>query len=202
MIMKQLLQNVFRKYCNFFCVHSSTYQTLLSENIQLKKDVNYYRTRTNSLSTALSKAVEIPNIKPFSTERKKVEPTVLVKDFGTFNTIVADSYYYALSEEAWVLILTTIQAQVKKVLVEFKSEIKDCDDWALLMSAFVASAFAKTNLDLQGAFCITWSGSHAYNSFITSEGNWKIYEPQNNIIQGNLGETTGIYNSYYIWFMG
>lgn len=197
-----LKKSIFESLCNFFYYRSSAYRTLFFENMQLKKDVNYYRTRTNSLSTALSIAVEIPNIKPFIIERKKVEPSVLVKDFGTFNTIVADSYYYALSEEAWIKILTSIQAQVKKILIEFQSEIKDCDDWALLMSAFVTAAFAKAGLDIQGAFSIVWSSKHAYNSFITSEGDWKIYEPQNNTIPGNLGETTEIYKSYYIWFMG
>ncbi len=192
---------LFEKICSFLCSHSSNTQ-LKAEIESLKRDVDYYSARAESLAFALTNAVEIPDIAPFVEGRKVIRPCERIKEFGDFDLVVADSSYYAFPEEAWLQILTPVQEQVKKVLGTWEEEIKDCDDWALLMAAFVAAAFAKTDIDLQGAFCIMWGGGHAYNSFITLGGDWKIYEPQGNTIQGILGETTGIYKSNYIWFMG
>jgi len=86
------------------------------------------------------------------------------------------------------------------------TKIKDwpeaCDDWALVMASFVTCAFKAAGLDKQGAFCVIWSNSHAYNGFITADGKFHVYEPQNNSVVGELSKTSDIYETRYIWFLG
>jgi len=169
---------------------------------KLNRDSKYYQDRIDTLTTALANAVHIIDISPYLTEKVTVNPYDLIKKYGTYDIICGDFEYYALSEENWKNILSTIQIQVMKVLKEYLAECRDCDDFALLMDSFVMSAFANASLDKQGAFCIIWSNSHAYNGFVTFDNKIYIYEPQNNVIIGELGKTLAPYDSRYIWFMG
>jgi len=174
---------------------------LIKENEQLVEDVRYYEARVESLSMTLSNAIELPDVSEYIEERFVVTPYTKVKEYGDFDIVCADIAYYAFPGDQWKRILTPIQAQVKKVLKEWQPEIADCDDFALLMNAFVVAAFANTDLDKQGAFSITWSGNHAYNSFISFES-WDVYEPQTNEVRGFLGDTQEMYDSKMIWFSG
>jgi len=105
-------------------------------------------------------------------------------------------------KNSWIEILNSIQSQTEKVLKKWQRDVSDCDDFALVTASAVAASFAHDPFEKQVAFAITWSRSHAYNSFITTEGTWEIYEPQSNAIVGRLGKTTGIYKTEKIWFMG
>jgi len=169
---------------------------------QCEKDKIYYAKRIERLLKVLEKSVVLPDTEKFVNDIKEINPWKAIKKIGRYNMVTADKTYYVLPLNSWIRILSSIQSEVEKLLPKWRTDVSDCDDYALLMASFVAAAFAKPYYDKQVAFAITWSSSHAYNSFITSEGTWEIYEPQSNVIVGRLGETTGIYKTKKIWFMG
>jgi len=169
---------------------------------QCEKDKIYYAKRIERLLKVLEKSVVLPDTEKFVNDIKEINPWKAIKKIGRYNMVTADKTYYVLPLNSWIRILSSIQSEVEKLLPKWRTDVSDCDDYALLMASFVAAAFAKPSYDKQVAFAITWSSSHAYNSFITSEGTWEIYEPQSNVIVGRLGETTGIYKTKKIWFMG
>jgi len=173
---------------------------------ELKKcirDKEYFAKRAESLSRALAKSINLPEVPCPLEGMGEVNPWKLISKYGKYDILTADKYYYTLPLNTWIKFLTSIQTQVEKILPKWREDVADCDDYALLMASFVAAVFAKNPwFDHQIAFAITWSRSHAYNSFITSEGTWEIYEPQSNAIVGRLGKTTGIYKTEKIWFMG
>ena len=167
-----------------------------------EKDKAYYAKRIERLLQVLEKSVVLPDTENFVNNIKETNPWKVIKKIGYYDLVTADKTYYVLPLNSWIRILSSIQSEVEKLLPKWRTDVSDCDDYALLMASFVAAAFAKPSYDKQVAFAITWSSSHAYNSFITSEGTWEIYEPQSNVIVGRLGETTGIYKTKKIWFMG
>ena len=167
-----------------------------------EKDKKYYAKRAEALANALAKSVTLPEPPNPSKEMEEVNPWKFITKYGKYDILTADKYYYTLPLNTWIKILTPIQTQIEKILPKWRVDVSDCDDYALLMASFVAAVFAKPYYDKQVAFAITWSSSHAYNSFITTEGTWEIYEPQSNVIVGRLDETTGIYKTKKIWFMG
>jgi len=167
-----------------------------------ERDKKYYAERAKTLSKTLAKSVALPDPPDPSDKMKKVNPWKIIVKYGKYDILTADKEYYALPLNTWIKILSPIQTQVEKVLPKWRVDVADCDDYALLMASFVAAVFAKPSYDKQVALAITWSSSHAYNSFITAEGTWEVYEPQSNVIVGRLGETTGIYKTKKIWFMG
>jgi len=166
------------------------------------KDKEYFARRAETLSRALAKSINLPEPPDPSKEMEEVNPWKFIAKYGKYDILIADKYYYTLPLNTWIKILSPIQTQVEKILPKWRVDVADCDDYALLMASFVAAVFAKPYYDKQVAFAITWSRSHAYNSFITTEGTWEIYEPQSNAIVGRLGKTTGIYKTEKIWFMG
>lgn len=194
------MATILNRICNFFCSHSSAYQSLRAKNMKLKKDLAYYSSRAESLTFALSNAVEIPNISKFTMNKLKINPSQTINT-TTYNLVKADAYYYAFSLEDWKNILTAIYEQKQKIIDVWIREISDCDDHALIMAGLVASTFSKTNLEYQGAFAIAWSNSHAYNLFITDDNQTYVYEPNGGVIQGELGETDAPYDTKMIWFM-
>jgi len=167
-----------------------------------EKDKKYYAKRAETLAKALAESINLPEPPNPSKEMEEVNPWKFVAKYGKYDILTADKYYYTLPLNTWIKILSPIQTQVEKILPKWRENVADCDDYALLMASFVAAVFAKPYYDKQVAFAITWSRSHAYNSFITTEGTWEIYEPQSNAIVGRLGKTTGIYKTEKIWFMG
>ena len=169
---------------------------------QCEKDKAYYAKRVKTLSKALANSVVLPDIRNFIKDVKEVNPWKIIGKSGHYDMVTADKTYYVVPLNDWIKILSDIQTQVEKVLPKWRTDISDCDDYALVMASFVVATFAKPYLDKQVAFAIAWSNSHAYNLFITTEGTYEIYEPQSNVIVGQLGKTTGIYETKKIWFMG
>jgi len=166
---------------------------------ELLKDNQYYVQRINSLTSSLANAVEIPDISQYTSGMRSVKPYNLLHGY---KVLAADASYITFTEENWHKILSLIQPKVVKVLKEWRNQISDCDDWALLMSSFIVWSCVKSNLYKQAAFCIIWSSSHAYNGYITTENKIYIYEPQTNKKIGRLGKTKPPYDSKFIWFMG
>jgi len=169
---------------------------------QCEKDKAYYAKRVKTLSKALANSVVLPDIRNFVKDVKEVNPWKIIGKSGHYDMVTADKTYYPLPLNDWIKILSDIQTQVEKVLPKWRTNVSDCDDYALLMASFVVATFAKPYLDKQVAFAIAWSYNHAYNLFITTEGTLEIYEPQSNAIVGRLGKTSGIYETKKIWFMG
>ena len=188
---QELLKNIFRS-CD--CGE---------ELKKCEKDKKYYAKRAETLAKVLAKSVTLPDPPEAIGKMNEVDPWKFVKKIGNYDILTADKIYYTLPLNTWIKFLSNVQTQVEKVLPKWQTDLSDCDDYALLMASFVAAAFAKNPwFAHQIAFAITWSRSHAYNSFITTEGTWEIYEPQSNAIVGRLGKTTGIYKTEKIWFMG
>jgi len=78
----------------------------------------------------------------------------------------------------------------------------NCDNFALVMNAFLAIAIKKAGLRYQGAFTIAWSRNHAYNLYVDSEKQIWIYEPQTGVTKGLLKEGEDSYDTQKIWFIG
>ena len=167
-----------------------------------KKDKEYCAKRIESLSRTLTHSIILPETTQYRKYVKEIKPWKTAKKIGNFDLVAADETYYALPLNSWIEILNSIQSQTEKVLKKWQRDVSDCDDFALVTASAVAASFAHDPFEKQVAFAITWSHSHAYNSFITTEGTWEIYEPQSNAIVGRLGKTTGIYKTEKIWFMG
>ena len=169
---------------------------------QCEKDKKYYAKRVETLSKALANSVILPDIRNFVRDVREINPWKIIGRSGQYDMVTADKTYYPLPLNDWIKILSDIQTQVEKVLPKWRTDISDCDDYALVMASFVVATFAKPYLDKQVAFAIAWSNTHAYNLFITTEGTCEIYEPQSNAVVGRLGKTSGIYETKKIWFMG
>jgi len=174
---------------------------LREENEELKEDVEYYKNRVKTLLKALSEAIGIPDISGLVTTREVVRPYQL-SVFKDYDMLAADPEYYAFSYDNWIVILTQIWEELKETIKGYRRAVFDCDDFALTLSALLAIAIEEVELDLQAAFTIIWSYTHAYNAFIDIDGNIWIYEPQANKVVGKLGETDKPYNSKFIWFPG
>jgi len=90
--------------------------------------------------------------------------------------------------------------QVEEVLKEievykkqFKDQLFDCDDFALVANAFVKLRIAERNLPYNWAFgevslVNPERGTHNQNIFITEDFKAKLYEPQNSEITLPGGE--------------
>ena len=159
-------------------------------------------TRVALLSDALVANASIPPAEGFTkiADAKRICPhnDSLLK---LYQNSIADMYYYAFPKQQWINLLTPIQRMVNTLIGGWVEEISDCDDYALIMSAYIALSFIKANYTYQGAFMILWSRSHAYNGFIDSDGNIWVYEPQNDRIMGKLGETPVPYDTKKVWML-
>lgn len=169
-----------------------------SQVSSLEADVAYYADRVASLAGALAESIQIPDVSAHVGSKNVVEP---YQDpaFTGLNLLCADLEYYALPYVSWLALLEPVQAEVDKVL-QYRRQVSDCDDWALVMSSFLALAFIDAGLDKQGAFMIQWSPTHAYNAFMTGEGDVWIYEPQSGQVVGKLGDAVEPYDSWMVWF--
>ena len=119
-----------------------------------------------------------------------------------YELIVADREYCAFDVQQWTALLSAIQPIVSNLIGPWTAEIADCDDFALIMNAYVAASFIKAGHDLQGAFFITWSRTHAYNAFVDDDRRVWVYEPQTGDIIGRLGATPAPYDTRKVMFIG
>lgn len=171
--------------------------------VELQKDLDYFRERTEKLMSALAEAVEIPDIKEYVKSRVLVKPYEL-KAFEGYDLLVADLEYYAFPKKNWESILTLVHQQVKKILKGWREEIADCDNYSMLTCTIAYLAFDKAGLDRQGALSMAWSMTHAYNLYVPSDDLrcW-LYEPQTNSHVGILSrDAVETYRTWGIWFMG
>ena len=168
-----------------------------SELVKIKKDSDYYLNRIKILEELVARSIEIPNITITETEEFKPYENVELKDL---NLVCADLIYYKLPYEKWKEILTEVYIKYQKVH-PYKPEVWDCDDFALLFAGLVAYATKQAGLDKQLAFAISWSPTHAFNTFATSDKGIQVYEPQDNNIVGELGKINEPYIVKMIWFM-
>ena len=82
-----------------------------------------------------------------------------------------DSKYWACSKKEFQDWITWDWTNKKKYI----SEQYDCDNFAFNFKARVARKFGVNSVGL----VIDYSGGHAYNLIVFSDGTWKIFEPQN-----------------------
>ena len=168
------------------------------EQLQQKyeEDTKYYEDRIRTLNNLLLKSIQMPDLSEYKGKVKKIDPRDYIK---IPNSQFADFNYYALDYQSWKEVLTKIQSTFKAV---WSSEVFDCDDFALLASAMLAYSVYKSGFDLQLAFGIAWSLSHAFNIFIDSGGTTWIYEPQTDSVVGRIGSCQPPYEPIIeIWFM-
>lgn len=171
--------------------------------LKLTEDCAYYEKRVETLTAALSEAIQIP---VFKIDEDKLEVIRPADDdaFKEYDDLVfADLEYYTLPKLEWNKILPMIQTQVKKSLICYEHPVADCDDWSGVMCGLMIIAFRKAGLSRQGAFMITWQKHrHAYNAYMDTDGKVWIYEPQNGRTVGELGKTEDPYNTDMIWLPG
>ena len=114
-------------------------------------------------------------------------------------TFIADNKYLVFSKSTWMDILTKVR---NSFYLKWKKEISDCDNFASIMCAAVQKAFIDSGFEYQGAFGYAIeAGKHAFNVFV-ADGEVYVYEPQNNIVKGLLGQTESPYNANKIFFIG
>ena len=168
------------------------------------QDSNWYESRMRTLENALNDTIILPEIE--LTEDDLTPYRFKDWPFSTYDTKVADAEYYLLPYDKWLEILTPIQKEVKKAVGSWKPNISDCDDFAYIMGASVTLFFINAQINRQGAFMVVWDITgeqrHAYNAFMDNTQTVWIYEPQNGSIIGKLGETTGAYETNWIWYLG
>ena len=192
------------KLRNDVTILSKNYVSCLLDKSQIITNYNeekqYLTLRVLELSQMLAKSITLPELvllEPYEI----IEPDAM-SELYDYDMIRADLKYYAFPKETWITILSQTQAEVEKCLKSWVSNISDCDDWALVMNAFLVSALKNTGLKYQGAFTIAWSNSHAYNLYVDDSKQIWIYEPQNNTTVGLLSEGINPYNTKKIWFIG
>jgi len=119
-----------------------------------------------------------------------------------YELTVADLSYHCFPKTQWETLLSELHPFLKDLVGPWTSSVADCDDFALIMNAFVASSFIKAEYDLQGAFFIAWSSTHAYNVFVDSAKNVWVYEPQTNRVKGRIGNTPAPHDTKKILCVG
>lgn len=172
-----------RNYLNKLTEYNDVVQACTSDKLELLQQVR-------DLTALLSSRIELPDISEYVSSPVVYEPfnESLPIPLG----IIADEYYYAFTLQQWKDILTEIQDTTKEVLTNWKPDISDCDDWALVLNGFSVTAFVKARLSKQGALLFARSQSHAYNVFVAYTGDGftpYVYEPQTNRVVGKLVET-------------
>tara|TARA_B100000949_G_C14182987_1_gene408320 strand:+ start:179 stop:661 length:483 start_codon:yes stop_codon:yes gene_type:complete len=81
-----------------------------------------------------------------------------------------DSKFWTCNEADWKKIIKWDWTDEKR----YVAEQYDCDNFAFNFKARVARKFGVNSVGL----VIDYSGKHAYNLIVFSDGTWKIFEPQ------------------------
>ena len=180
----------------------STMETLMrlfnikSAETKCIRDKKYLTERLETLSNELSKCIgPIEITEEYET---KINPYSIIKGY---DLVVADREYVTYSICNWMAILTRLH---KNLVSEYNylKDIWDCDDCAILYSTILAFSAYKAGLSNQPAFAIAWSDTHAFNLFVDSNNRIWIYEPQVDVVIGELGiYKAALYNVKRIWFM-
>lgn len=170
---------------------------------ELIKHLNLAETRATALAQALVKNLIVPPANTFTkpADAKRYYPFLDVS-LDKYASSIADAEYYSFPKHQWIELLKPINRTVRETLGEWVINIKDCDDFALVMNGYVAISFIKGGFDKQGAFMTLWSKSHAYNGFVDSLGIIWVYEPQNNKIIGKLTDVPTPYDTEKVWIPG
>lgn len=186
-----------RNYLNKVEEYNDMVQACTGDKLELLQQVR-------DLTSLLSSRVELPDISGYVASPVTYEAfnEPLPIPLG----IIADEYYYTFTLPQWRDILTEVQRTTKDVLEQWKPNISDCDDFALVLNGFAVTAFVKAGLDYQGALLFARSRSHAYNVFVAYGDDGftaYVYEPQNNRVVGKLVEVD--YEPYVTikgWLLG
>ena len=101
---------------------------------------------------------------------------VALKNSGEMTSIsnmeikALDTKFWTCNEADWKKIIAYDWTDEKK----YVTEQYDCDNFAFNFKARVARKFGVNSVGL----VIDYSGGHAYNLIVFSDGTWKIFEPQ------------------------
>ena len=144
--------------------------------------------------------IQVPNVENYVASPIVFDPWSY--DFDVSGGVsIADEEYYTWTLSQWKSILSRVHPIVKSYLDKWVTEISDCDNWATVMAGMVSVAFKQAGLSKQGAFMVTWSRSHAFNAFMTRDGLFYIYEPQNDTIVGLRADMVDPYILRKVWFL-
>jgi len=89
---------------------------------------------------------------------------------GKMDIKALDTKFWTCNESDWKKIIDWDWTNEKK----YVTEQYDCDNFAFNFKARVARKFGVNSVGL----VIDYSGGHAYNLIVFSDGTWKIFEPQ------------------------
>ena len=89
---------------------------------------------------------------------------------GRMEVKAIDSKFWTCNEDDWKKIIDYDWTDEKK----YVSEQYDCDNFAFNFKARVARKFGINSVGL----VVDYSGGHAYNVIVFSDGTWKLFEPQ------------------------
>ena len=180
----------------------STMETLMrlfgikSAEAKCIRDKKYLTERLETLSNELSKC--IGPIEITETYETKISPYNIIKGY---DLVVADREYVTYSLYDWKIILKRLHKHLGSKY-KYLKDIWDCDDCAILHSTILAFSAYKAGLSNQPAFAIAWSNTHAFNLFVDANNNIWIYEPQTDVVIGEIGTYKyALYDVKRIWFM-
>jgi len=89
---------------------------------------------------------------------------------ATMEIKALDSKFWTCNEADWKKIIDFDWTDEKR----FVADQYDCDNFAFNFKARVARKFGVNSVGL----VVDYSGKHAYNLIVFSDGTWKIFEPQ------------------------
>jgi len=133
---------------------------------------------------------EIILVNPFPDVSKYMDDVQIYEPFkdkrlNPYDVNIADAQYNMMSRNDWKGMLKLVHVEVKKAQKIWKKSVGDCDNWAESMHYFLSKSVLNTGVDLQCAFAIAWSKTHAYNIFIANDDIW-MYEPQSGKTKGRM----------------
>jgi len=147
-----------------------------------KKDIQFWKNR-------LYDSLEVPDIKNLiDVDKTTKDLTEIDYPHLPLGLSIVDEYYHLYPYETWEKILALVQSETKEEVGTWRTDVSDCDDFALIMQAAMSLSFIDADAQYQGAFAWARSRGHAYNAFIDDTETIYIFEPQTGDIIGRVDE--------------
>ena len=162
-------------------------------------DCGYADDRIRTLSEKLAISLPVVNV---PNDGLVMDPySVVGTIYNISDYVQADAHYMAYDDRTWQLVMNDVFTIISDRF-DYKTNVCDCDDFALLASAILVNSAIHNNLDCQPACAIAWSRTHAFNCLLTDDSTLLVVEPQTCQI---IGEVDDISDQAYavkkLWFM-
>ena len=159
----------------------------------------HYKSQVDAAVALLDKAIKVP----LYTDYGKNGVPIDLFDFDGFGVIlreITDETYLTFTQSDWTTMLSGLYDTIKETLGRWRTEIWDCDNFALIFQGLFSLMCRDSGFPSQGAFAWARSPTHGYNVYIDTEGVVWVFEPQSGQTVGRLGETEKPYDTIRVYF--